>query len=396
MSDARLRIINRLFALMSSQPPHVADFTRRQFIGAAAKLGLTTAAATQMTSMFALPALAQEVTLPEITTVPDALKGSGEVRYCSYGGALQEAQRRAYLQPFTELTGIRVIESEGPDSAKIRAMVDTGNYEYDLCEFEGASVLNLQTKGDYFEEFDYSLFDTANIPEHYLKKHYFLMLPYAQIIAFRPDAFDTPPASAEDLWDTENFPGPRSLQSGGGGLSPDLEIALMAAGVPPSEVYPIDMDKAFASLEKIKPEVVRWWEAGAIPAQLLSDDEVVMATAWNGRIDAAQRAGAPIEIIWRNQLLRNDCWAILKNAPNRENALKLSAFMSMAAPQARLSSLISYGFINDGAEALLPAERLKMLPTSSEYIDELIPYDDVWWSQSYDELSSRWARFILS
>jgi putative spermidine/putrescine transport system substrate-binding protein len=334
------------------------------------------------------------VALPEITSVPEALKGSGEVRYCSYGGALQDAQRKAYLEPFTRLTGIKVIESEGPDPAKIRAMVDTGNYEYDLCELEGATVLNLQDKGNYFEEMDYSLFDTANISESYLKKHYFLMLPYAQVIAYRKDAFDTAPTKIEDLWDMEKFPGPRSMQSGTG-LSPDLEVAVMAAGTAPPAVYPVDLDKAFASLGKLKPDVVKWWDAGAMPAQMLSDDEVVMATAWNGRIEAAKLAGAPLEIIWKNQLLRNDCWAIPKGVPNKTNALKLSAFMSMAAPQARLSSLITYGFINRGAEALLPPDRLKMLPTYSEYVSQLIVYDDQWWAKSYDEVTARWNKFIL-
>jgi putative spermidine/putrescine transport system substrate-binding protein len=387
--------LQMLMGLMAAQPPHVADMTRRRFIANAASFGLTVAAASQMTSMFATPALAQDVVLPEITSVPDALKGSGTVRYCSYGGALQEAQRKAYLQPFTELTGIEVIESEGPDSAKIKAMIDTGNYEYDVCENEAGSVLNLQGKGDYFEKMDYSLFDKANIDPIYLKEHYFLMLPYAQIIGYRTDAFEKPPATNADLWDTVAFPGPRALQSGSGGLSPDLEVATMASGVKPADVYPIDLDVAFASLEKIKGEVVKWWEAGAMPAQLLSDDEVVLATAWNGRIDAAQKAGAPIEIIWQDQLMRNDCWCVLKNAPNKVNAMKLAAFMSMAAPQARLSALIPYGFINKGAEALLPPERLKLLPSFSENRSKLIDYDDQWWAANNDAIHDRWAKFIL-
>lgn len=387
--------LQSLLSLMAAQPPHIADMTRRRFIANAAKFGLTVAAASQMTNLFAAPAMAQDIALPEITSVPDALKGSGTVRYCSYGGALQEAQRKAYLEPFTRLTGIQVIESEGPDTAKIKAMVDTGNYEYDVCENEAGSVINLQSKGDYFEEMDYSLFDRDNIDAANLKKNYFLMLPYAQIIGYRTDAFDTAPKSVADFWDTQAFPGPRSLQSGNGGLSPDLEIASMAAGTKPADVYPVDLDKAYASLGKIKGDVVKWWEAGAMPAQLLADDEVVMATAWNGRIAAAQAAGAPIEIVWQDQLLRNDCWCILKNAPNRENALKLSAFMSMATQQARLSMLITYGFINRKAEALIPADRLKMLPSFSENKALMIEYDDAWWAANFDDIHKRWATFIL-
>ena len=75
------------------------------------------------------PALAAEVKLPEITAIPERLKGSGVVRVCSYGGAFQDAQRKAYFEPFERLSGIKVIEAQGPDPAKIKAMVDTRNIE---------------------------------------------------------------------------------------------------------------------------------------------------------------------------------------------------------------------------------------------------------------------------
>ena len=390
--------IKAWLAEMAGQSPHAADLTRRRFLAGAAKLGLTATAAIALTRSFGMPAFAaDEPALPAITSIPDKLKGTGVVRYCSFGGALQDAQRKAYLKPFEELSGIKVIESEGPDAAKVKAMVDTGNIEWDIYEDDGGSVLNLLKKGDYYEPIDYSLFDADNIDASAKQKFFFNMLPYAQIIAYRKDAFGGKvPKDVHDFWNTDAFPGPRSMQSGGGGLNADLELAAMAAGASPDKLYPIDLDKAFASLAKIKPNVVKWWEAGALPAQLLSDDEVVMATAWSGRIDAIQRAGAPVEIIWKNQLLRNDVWAIPKGAPNRENAQKLGAFITMAAPQARLSMLIPYGFVNKKAEALIPPERLKVLPTFSEHRAELIEFDTKWWADNYDAITERWNKFILS
>lgn len=388
----------RILAAMGAQPPHVADMTRRRLIASAARFGLTAAAAAALTREFAFPmahaqGTAAPVQLPEIRSIPDKLKGSGVVRVCSYGGALQDAQRRAYFKPFEELSGIKVVEAEGPDIAKVKAMVDTGNIEYDVTEEEGASVVSLGKKGEYWEKVDYSLFDVGNIDAAFRHDTYVDMLPYAQIFAYRKDAFKgTAPRDNKDLWDTKAFPGPRSLQ-GGGALSPDLEVASMAAGVPPSKVYPIDVDRALDSLRKIKPDVVKWWGAGAQPAQLLNDDEVVMATAWNGRIAAIQAAGAPVEIVWQDQLLRNDCWAILKGAPNRENAQKLTAFITMAAPQARLSSLITYGFVNNAAAELLPPDRLKVLPTAPDIKGKLVNYNSEWWANNLDEVRAKWTKF---
>jgi putative spermidine/putrescine transport system substrate-binding protein len=387
--------IRQLLARMAAEPPLVADMSRRRFIRNAASFGLTVAAATAMTRHLAAPAMAQGVTLPEISAVPEKLKGSGVVRVCSYGGALQDAQRRAYFKPFEELTGIKVIEAEGPDIAKVKAMVETGNIEYDVTEQEGASVLALAAKGDYWEKIDYSFFDVDNIDAAFRHELHVDMLPYAQIFAYRKDAFrGKTPQNNKDLWDTAAFPGPRALM-GGGALSPDLEVALMADGVSPGQVYPVDIDRALASLRRIKPQVVKWWGSGAQPAQLLADDEVAMATAWNGRIAAIQAAGAPVEIVWQDQLLRNDCFAILKGAPNKVNAQKLTAFITMAAPQARLSSLITYGFVNNKAAELLSPERLRLLPTAPDTKPKMINYNAAWWAANLDAVKAKWTAFLL-
>ena len=99
----------------------------------------------------------------------------------------------------------------------------------------------------------------------------------------------------------------------------------MAAGVPPDKIYPIDIDKAFASYDKIKASVVKWWETGAVPVQMLTDREVVLTSVWNGRMAAMQAAGVPAAISWNQGLLKRDCWAVPKNAPNKANAMKFIA-----------------------------------------------------------------------
>jgi len=388
--------LNALLASMSAEPPHVADLSRRRFIAGAGRFGLTAAAAAAVTRHLIMPVSAAPPELPDVTDFPAKLKGSGTVRVCSYGGAFQAAQRQAYFKPFEELSGIKVVESEGPDIAKVKAMVDTGNVEYDVGEYDRASVLNLRRKGDYWEEIDYSLFDVDNIDAPFRYKYSIDMLPYGQIIGYRTDAFGgKAPSGNADLWDVKTFPGSRCLQAGSGGLAPDLEVALMASGVPRDQVYPIDIEKAFASLAKIKPDVDKWWTAGAMPAQLLNDNEVTMATAWNGRIYSIQQNGAPVKPIWNDQLLRTDVWAIPKGAPNRVNAQKFSAFITMAVPQARISFLIPYGFVNNKAAALIPADRLTQLPTAPETKKNLLIYNTAWWADNRDTVLARWNKFLL-
>ena len=383
---------------LALKSPHAADYGRRQFLRSAGRLALSAGAAAGLGRVFANSyALAAEpVNLPEITSIPERLKGTGVVRVSSYGGAFQAAQREAYFKPFERLSGIKVIESEGPDVVKVKAMVDTKNIEWDVAEFDRADIINLERKGSYWEEIDYSLVDAANIGEAFVYKYSLDMLPYGQVLAYRTDVFNgAKPDGWADFWDTKKFPGGRSMPAGSGGLVPDLESASMAAGVPMEKVYPIDIDKAYASLAKIKPAVVKWWEAGAIPAQLLNDKEITMGIAWNGRIAAIQAKGAPVDVAWRQGALRTDCWAVPKGAPNRENAMKFTAFITLPVPQARLSMLIPYGFVNNKAVDYLPAERLKLLPTAPDIKKQMYVYNSEWWADNRDKVVSRWASFLL-
>lgn len=390
------RGLTKLLAELAAAPPHVADFRRRELIGLAARFGLGAAAIAALTAPFAFPAAAAVAKLPEITAVPDSLKGSGEVSVCSYGGAFQAAQREAYFKPFEQLCGIKVIECEGPDVVKVKAMVDTHTVEYDIGEFDYGDVLNLEGKGDYWEKIDYSLFDTAHIAPAYRHPYGCDMLPYAQIFAYRTDAFHgAKPTGWKDFWDLQKFPGPRTMMAGTGGLIPELEFAEIAASTPVDKVYPIDIQAAYASLAKIKPAVVKWWEAGAIPAEMLNDNEVVMGTAWNGRIADIQASGAPVEIVWHQGTLKRDAWAILKGASNRENAQKFCAFITLPISQARLSLLIPYGFVNNLTVQYIPPARLAELPTAPMIEKQLFFYDSVWWAYHRDAVLAEWPAFLL-
>ncbi len=415
---------DELFAryLLSQQfaSPHAAAYNRRQFLRRAFQLGIGASAIAFLAacgSSSATPTVAgggsgstatsgggssaspAAVNLPEITSIPNNLKGSGEVRVVSYGGAFQDAQRQAYFKPFEQLSGIKVIDSEGPDTAKVKAMVDTKNVQWDIGEFDRGDVINLAKKGDYWEEIDYSLVDTANIDQTFQYKYSLDMLPYAQIYAYRTDVFtDAKPSGWADYWDTSKFPGPRSMPGGSGGLTPDLESAIMATGVPadPAKIYPIDITKAYDSLSKVKKDVVKWWDAGAIPAQMLNDKEAVMATAWNGRIAAIQNTGAPVEIAWDQGQLLKDAWAVPKGAKNKENAMKFIAFITLPISQARLSMLIPYGFVNNKSTDSIPPERLKILPTAPDIKSKLLIHDSQWWADNRDAVLEKWNSWILS
>jgi putative spermidine/putrescine transport system substrate-binding protein len=336
------------------------------------------------------------VKLAEYTSIPDKLKGSGDLRIAGYGGTAQDAQRKAYYEPYGRLSGVNVKDFAGADINKVKAMVETGNVEWDVVQLGRSTVRNLMKHGDYFEKIDYDLVDTANIDPIYRYEYALDMLVWAEVMAYRTDAFKgAAPVGWTDFWDTKKFPGDRAL-GGAGPSTPELEFALMAAGVPADKLYPIDIDKAFDSYDKIKASVVKWWETGAVPVQMLTDKEVVATSVWNGRMAAIQAAGVPAAVSWPQGLLKRDCWAVPKGAPNKANAMKFIGFGTMAISQARLSSLIPYGSVNNQSDQYIAPAQLAVLPSSPYIKSKLVPYDYAWWTDNRDTVIGHWNKWVLS
>ncbi|MGY4362911.1 putative spermidine/putrescine transport system substrate-binding protein [Bradyrhizobium sp. i1.3.1] len=330
--------------------------------------------------------------LPEQTNIPDILKGSGDVRVANYGGASHEAQLKAWFDPFEKATGIKVHAFPTADTAKTKAMVDTGNLEWDLVNLGRGDILKLMKTGDYFEKIDSSLIDDGL--GDFSFDYGVELNTFAQVLGYRTDAFKgAAPTSWTDFWDTKRFPGDRAM-FGIGSTSPELEFALMAAGVPADKLYPLDVDKAFASLDAIKKSVVKWWTTGAQPPQMLIDREVAMTTVWNGRMAALQDKG--VAICWNQGLLKGDAFGIPKGAKNKANAMKLLAYASMPIPQARFAMLIPYGNTNERANKYIPPERLAMLPSAPEVRKQLVLFNQEWWLDNREIVQARFNKWLLS
>jgi putative spermidine/putrescine transport system substrate-binding protein len=223
------------------------------------------------------------------------------------------------------------------------------------------------------------------------------MLVWAQVLAYRTDAFKgAVPSSWADFWDTKKFPGDRAMFGTTSGGWPEMEFALMAAGVPADKVYPLDVDKALASYDKIKKDVVKWWDAGAMPTQLLTDREVTMTTVWNGRMAALQAAGVPAAVSWNQGLLKRDAWGIPKGAKNKGNALKFVAYSTMAIPQARVALGIPYGSVNVKSDEFIPAARQEVLPSAPAIKSKLVNYDYDWWIANREAVIPKFNKWLLS
>lgn len=313
----------------------------------------------------------------------------------SAGGVFGDALREGYFKSFTADTGIKVVETSPTDFGKLKAMVESGNVEWDLTEITAQDYL-VAIKHDLLETIDYTNIDTRNFVdrENTAKDKVIGQAYYSTILAYRTDAFKggKVPQSVTDIWDVKNFPGPRALRN-----DPvnNLEFALLADGVPIDELYPLDVDRAFKKLDEIKPHVTVWWKTGAQSAQLLVDNEVVMGTAWNGRIDAIKNDGAPVEMVWDKAQLHLNYFAIPKGAKHKKEAEQLLKYFAGAEGQAKQAEIAKYTAPNEKLFDFIDSEVAKNLPTSPENYDKQILIDEKWWAENREAVTERWNKWML-
>jgi putative spermidine/putrescine transport system substrate-binding protein len=235
----------------------------------------------------------------------------------SFGGVNQQAQIKAYYEPFTKTTQTALTKGEyNGEQAKIKAMVETKQVNWDVVEVESPELARGCEEGLY-EKLDYSKIGPKKdfVPAA-VTECGFGFFVWSTVMAYNGDKLKTAPSTWADFWDVKKFPGKRGMRKG---AKFTLEFALMADGVKPADVYKTlstqaGVDRAFKKLDALKPNI-QWWEAGAQPPQLLASGDVVMSTAYNGRIAAAQKEGKNLKIVWTGNIYDVESFAIPKGAP---------------------------------------------------------------------------------
>ena len=311
----------------------------------------------------------------------------------NFGGANGDAQKKAYFEPYEKSTGSKIVGvAYNGEQAKIKAMVESKNVTWDVVEVESPDVTRGCDEG-LFEKIDYSkIGNKADFSPAAIHECGIGAFVWSTVMAYDANKLKTAPTTWADFWDTKKFPGKRSMRKG---ARYNVEFALMADGVAVQDIYKVlatkdGADRAFKKLTELKSNI-QWWEAGAQPPQFLVAGDVVMTTAFNGRIDAAQREGKNLQITWTGGIYDLDFWVMPKGTPNKEAALKYIALASSADAQAVYAKNISYGPTNTKALAKLDAKTLALLPTSAQNSKTALQFNVSFWADQGEALEKRFA-----
>ncbi|MBY3328942.1 ABC transporter substrate-binding protein [Rhizobium laguerreae] len=335
-------------------------------------------------------------------------QSSKELRIIVGGGDYGTAVVNAFVRPFEAETGVRVTSiTDQTDLAQLELMVTSNSVSVDVATLGYGEALAAGARGR-LEKIDYSIYkqDELNgIPEFARDPFSVGALMYAYVMAYNTKKYPADkqtPQSWSDFWDLKKFPGARTLVSGQYGDGGPWEEALLAKGVAANAIYPMNIDQVFASLNKIKPDIRKWWATGSEVQQMMHDGTVDLAQSFDGRANLLIDQGAPIAINWNQAKTVWDSWVIPKGSPNTEQAQRFIEFATRSDRQAAFAQLIPYGPSNLNAFKSIPENIGRKLASHPDNLAKSIRTDYGWYAEvgtdglsNIERLVQRWNAWIL-
>ena len=305
----------------------------------------------------------------------------------SYGGAFQEAQQSALFTPYSDESGVTITATEGTGFDPLKAQEDAGDVKWDVVSLESPSFVNA-VKGNLLEKLDFGVIDTTGVAPEVVSDYGVGYIQFSTNLVWDKGAVDS--LTPEEFFDP-SIVLPRALPRA---PTSTLEFALLADGVKPEDLYPLDLDRAFEVLDRIKPQVVAFKDASDIQA-LMQQGDVVASYLPGGRAEDAIADGANWAYSWDAAVRDTEYWTIAKGAKNVDGAQKFIAYAVQAAPQAALAEAIPYGPTNSDAYASLSDELNAKLPSSPDNAEKGVTLDPEWWSDNLQDVQKRWDAWLL-
>ncbi|NVK47220.1 MAG: ABC transporter substrate-binding protein [Rhodobacteraceae bacterium] len=317
----------------------------------------------------------------------------GRLVFVNWGGDALDAMDAAFGKPFAEETGIKVFyDGSGPTEGAITAQVQGGRPTWDLVDAEPFSAQALGRKG-MMQPIDYDIVDPAKQREGFQWEYSSSCYFYSYVIAYDATKYDTPPTSLADFFDVEKFPGKRSMYKWGAGM---WEAALLADGVAPAGLYPLDLDRAHAKIEAFKEHIGAFWGGGAESQSLLLNGDVSMALIWNTRAGLLHKdTEGEITFTWDGGIIGPGGIGVLKDNPGgTEAAMKYIAATQEPERQVVLFEMLGNGPSNPAADALIAEEDRWLNPMDPANLPKQVALNTDWYEENYSAALDAYLQII--
>ena len=327
--------------------------------------------------------------LPGTFRMPVMAEGE-QLIFLTWGGDFGAGVRAGFSDPFQEETGA-IIQDVTPFSfGKFLTAMENNNPEsYDLMWFDDDSEPFRAGVDGFLEELNYDLIPNASQAIEEVVQPYSVS-PYMTMYtaAYRSDQYpDKAPDSWADFWDVEQFPGPRSLGTWVGGV---LEAALLADGVEPADLYPLDEDRAFAKLDELKPNIRVFHDTQqSTPVdQMLSQGEISMVLTWSTDSVRKHLAGEPINVIHNQGFWFSPAVGIAKGTEHLELAHAYLNMLLDAEAQRRFVKAWVTSPSNPEANDALSEADLEMVVAGN--IDKMVHLNPQFYAENIARIQERY------
>jgi putative spermidine/putrescine transport system substrate-binding protein len=353
------------------------------------------------------PAPAPAIAQPTAPAAPPLDPKDVKLKIASQGGAYIKSQEFAYFQPFARRSGYGVsgIVFDGSLAA---LQAQAGSPAWDVVDLDQGVLIQACEQG-LLEPLDAALVQPG--PDGTPPSEDFLPgaiqpcgvanVAWSAAVVY-DKGLKTQPTKVENFFDLKRYPGKRTLPR-----TPQhtLELALLADGVAPAQVYALlatkeGQDRAFAKLSAIKDQIV-WWDRPREGLEKIAKKQAAMGIAFNGRAFMAMiKARQPVALLWDHQIYHLSYWAIPKGSKFAGPAREFIGFATGAGPMSDQTRWLPYGPARAsavrlvGKHAELNLDMKPFLPTHQPNLQGALAFDAVWWTAQEPALKDRFTAWL--
>lgn len=333
------------------------------------------------------------------TTGTSAIKGNGQPFIMWTEGGSQDFQNSlmdTFLKGFAQDTGF--VPSTDPfccGESNLEQQVQSGRVKWSVLQLSSEAEFEAAKKAGLLAKLDPKVVPTSKLEPGTYDDYGFQTFLSDFVVGYLPSSYpdaSKAPSKFEDLFDPAKFPGKRCLfkYPEFDGL---LEGAVMADGVPPDKVYPLDINRAFAKLAQIKSDIV-WYDSGSQATQLLANGTCKMAEILNGVAQAAHANGTDITIRWDHTVLVPAMMALPKNGPNPEAAQAfLGRMLTNSQEQIAFLRKVAYPFPMKYDN--IPPDVLAWAPIGKNLSGTMVE-DWKWYAANIKEVTDTFNNFLVT
>ncbi|MFK4719184.1 putative spermidine/putrescine transport system substrate-binding protein [Bradyrhizobium niftali] len=320
--------------------------------------------------------------------ISQSARAATTISLVSWGGSWGDFLKKFWIEPFTEESGISVTLIAGPDSAKVKAQVESNNVLWDVVD---SLPIHGPNQG-LWEPIDYKIID----PSRFTVKKETHGVPYQGFyggISYDPSRTKPPAKDFAQFWDVKSFPGRRALRNSATGM---LEIALVADGIAPDKLYPLEVERGFNALDRIKPHVKKWYAETGQGNSLIQTNEVDYSFNYLNRVNSAKDAGVSIEFSLDQCIIYTGYFSVPKGCPRREAAMRFIEFTTRPQQQVAMINQAKGAFFSGvkGVEELIDPAVRRAAPEFNN--PKHVFYSSEYWGDHVTTLDRRFKEWILT